>query len=107
MFDPLSAIVGVVIFFIGFLVGRRRRRADPRGQVPAQPFCGCGDHLSVHDPETGRCHAVHMRRVKPKGGKDPYDEPFPCPCRRYVGPEQIRDVWVPPPAIDPGKLSGE
>lgn len=106
MFDPLSAVVGVLIFAVGFLFGRRRRRA---GQMAAakQPICGCRDHLALHDLKTGKCHGVHTRTVVPKGGKRPYDVTAPCGCQRYVGPEPIRDVWVPPPAIDLEKPAGQ
>lgn len=94
--DPLSVIIGVVIFVIGVGVGvgvGRLRRP--------KPVCGCKHHLSMHDPETGLCHAEVEMKIDPPAGERDYVEWRPCACRRYVGPKPLADdVWVAPQAID-------
>ncbi len=101
--DPISAVVGVVIFLVGVGAGRAFRR----GQSPTgnQPICGCVHHLSMHDPETGHCHGQCEVTIKPPKGAYEYTEWRPCTCRRYIGPEPLADVWAAPLAIDHNKPS--
>jgi hypothetical protein len=88
--DPLSLAVGAGILAVGFLAGRigRRtgRRRPPDDQPDDQPICGCTHHRSMHDPESGTCHARVM---------DGYYQ-LTCRCRQYSGPVPIIDLWTPP-----------
>lgn len=100
--DPFSAAVGVVIFLVGVVAGRRMRARTPAAQ---QPVCGCTHNLSMHDPGTGHCHErVRLLITPPKGGTS-YTEWPQCTCRRYIGPEPLADVWAAPLAIDHNKPS--
>jgi hypothetical protein len=47
-----------------------------------QPFCGCGHHLSFHNPRTGSCAEED------------------CRCQQYVGPEPLGHIFA-QPLIDP------
>lgn len=98
--DPVSAVVGVVIFVVGVVVGRVRRRRPNDAPVGAAPVCGCRHHLSMHDPQTGLCHGVAWRLHTPPKGQT-FDLKDECPCRHYVGPEPLSLVAAQPLAVDP------
>lgn len=84
--DPLSLIIGAGILGVGWLAGRFRRPA----RAPKEPryICGCGDHLSEHDPQTGRCHGTTTRDIYRKGDWEG-EEAVACTCRQYVGPRPL------------------
>lgn len=94
MIDPISLAVGAAILAVGFLTGRlsRRRVKDD----PAKPVCGCGHSLAEHDRDTDRCHA-QIRRDKYDSIGDWVGHTWvPCTCRRYVGPQPVESLWMPP-----------
>lgn len=55
-----------------------------------QPICGCGHHLSFHNPRTGGCAEQE------------------CRCQQYVGPEPLGHVFaqplINPGVVDPGAI---
>jgi hypothetical protein len=89
MIEPLSLAVGAALLAVGFLAGRIGRVS--RRPPDDQQVCGCTHHRSMHDPESGACHA----RVK-----DGYYD-YTCRCRRYSGPVPIETLWTPPVLPEP------
>lgn len=94
--DLVMNYVAPLGFFggIAYLMGwtpRRRPKADPNA-----PICTCKHPLSSHDPQTDRCYTEidwHMQKGKRISQQ--------CPCRQYVGPKPIDQVFQPrilPPA---------
>jgi hypothetical protein len=73
----------------GELAARRKAALIPPPEP--QAICGCGHHLSFHNPRTGAC------------AEDG------CRCQQYVGPEPLGHVFaqplIDPDAIDPGQHS--
>jgi hypothetical protein len=74
------------LFALGVVAGavwmnnRHRSAAAPAGNR-----CGCGDHLAVHDPKTGRCYGEHRRPMYDSQGRRSGREWVPCACRQFVG----------------------
>lgn len=92
----LSFAIGAAAFGAGYLARARRRHA-----APAAPMCACGHGLNFHDGQ-GSCHGVAGKTNKVYDHEGftllSYD-PVSCTCQRYVGPEHIADVWVPPTSL--------
>lgn len=88
MIDPLSLAVGAGILFAGFLAGRFGRR--PRAVAAT---CSCGHGLAYHDRQTGHCYAEKSRDMHNYRGAIEWVR---CSCRRYIGPEPLADIWIPP-----------
>ncbi|WP_242910242.1 hypothetical protein [Actinomadura terrae] len=84
---------------------KRHRLGIPLPPEPRpDPICGCLHHLAFHDPRTGRCNGTAPEATKWKD--DPYGQKVPiawktapCPCLRYVGPEQPADAADTPPPM--------
>lgn len=93
MFDPVTLITGAGIFAAGTLLGRIRRA----GRQPPVAKCSCGHAMALHDKAADKCHGENSRTRFNKNGEAIGVDWVPCPCRRYVGPEHIADVWAPPP----------
>jgi hypothetical protein len=73
MGDAILLAVGAAIFALGYLSGRVGRA---RRQPKSSPYkCGCGHHLSHHDPEANACNASIHRDGS-------YVD---CACKQYVG----------------------
>ena len=74
---PITSLLDAAVVALGYLflgaawvaLLRRRKPADPKS------ICGCGHHLSFHDPTSLDCR--HTRR-----GSHHRD----CGCRRFTGP---------------------
>lgn len=84
-------LVGAGLAALGYLV--KGLRKDKHRHSPIGPVCDCGHPLSFHGETTRRCHAqtrqaVSDRKLLRANGQ--------CPCQRYVGPEPLMSVWVPP-----------
>lgn len=58
--------------------------SEPGRQLPAadRPVCGCGHHLSYHDPNTGQC--LHKRTFLQR-----HVYTAQCSCQQYIGPEPV------------------
>jgi hypothetical protein len=88
----------------GLAIGRRRRRRFPTQPAkPRAPLCSCTHGLNYHDVETGLCHAKiptggSTLTVFDDQGRNLGEERqlMDCPCRRYIGPEPLPDLWIPP-----------
>lgn len=90
----------------------RRKRKEPE---PPQPVCGCGHHLSFHDPVTSHCGHVEsvvvdiVEVVRTKAGNpvldtwgyvqkartQDYRGEHTCGCKRYIGPEPLTAYYAP------------
>jgi hypothetical protein len=81
-----SALTG-----IGIVYGRRLGRRDRQTAEP-RPICTCDHPLSSHDPDTDKCHGRTNERYSDRRGGWVTD---PCPCRQYVGPRPIDQVFQP------------
>jgi hypothetical protein len=96
--DPLSLAIGAACVAVGYALGEipgRRPKTDPA------PICPCKHSIAVHDPETKQCREQERRdRWDSAGDWVGYDY-VPCPCRRYLGPELLADVWSPGIALPP------
>lgn len=109
--DPLlfvatiaSPLTGVLGAWLGFKLGRARREAET-----TPPYvCACGDSLATHDPGTGHCHQMHVRKnVYSPAGEYIGNQLVQCGCRRYVGEFPVDQVdWaavsLPSPENNPG-----
>ena len=65
-----------------------KRNAALQAPSGPQPVCGCGHHLSFHNPRTSACAA---------------DD---CRCQQYVGPEPLGHVFA-QPMVDPEAIAPE
>jgi hypothetical protein len=65
-----------------------KRNAALMAPPEPQPICGCGHHLSFHNPRTGACAEED------------------CRCQQYVGPEPLGHVFA-QPLIDPGAIDSQ
>jgi len=96
VFDPITLVAGAGILTAGTLLGRIRRRTTA---APSPvPTCGCGHPMALHDRDSDECFADEQRPHYSKSGSRNGFEWVQCPCRRYLGPDHIADVWVPPSA---------
>ncbi len=105
----IELLAGGGLVIAGVLLGRflPARRRGPKPVKPVQPICGCGHHLSLHDPETKACHGSARgteTAVRDKAGDPVLDswgyvqttyEKGPCACRHYTGPEPLPDYYAP------------
>ena len=92
--DPISLLAGGVLVLVGMALGHLgRRRARPK---PVEPICGCRHHLAKHDPETGECHDTDTRYEFDLAAGAAVLKAHRCPCRQYVGPVPIAQLWTPP-----------
>ena len=103
MIDPLSMIVGALLLIAGIVFGHITGRRKPVLPVaPTVPMCPCGHDIAIHDPTSSHCRGSIRREHYYKGGDRNGWEWTPCPCRRYLGPELLRDIWTGPgPALPP------
>lgn len=97
--DPLSMIIGLVIFAAGWVAGRIRRRQRTPRALPA-PLCACAHGINYHD-ESGPCHATrqgnYVNQYDASGrNRGLGHDQVPCMCQRYVGPEILPSVWAQP-----------
>lgn len=95
MFDPITLGVGGALLAVGWLAGRLTGVRTVRSDMP-RATCGCDHDLSLHDPETKKCHAEIARQVHDDYGYWVSYEWVPCPCRQYIGPKPIEEVFAPP-----------
>lgn len=95
--EPLTLLVGVVIFLAGTFFGRSMRRKPPK---PPALDCGCGHNYGAHQAGN-RC----MSGIKTanRWSYDSYNKITtptnwhypPCPCQYYDGPEPLPRTWSP------------
>lgn len=64
----------------------RKRQLDATHPLPVKPICGCGHDLAFHNIETNACHHIDGDRR--------------CTCQRYIGPELLGQIYL-PPLVDP------
>ncbi len=60
----------------------KKRELEVTSPGPVRPVCGCGHDLAFHNVETNACHYRQNDST--------------CTCQRYVGPEPLVQVFVPP-----------
>lgn len=90
MIDGMQLVVPALevgaAFLLGFVSGRRRRRAG----APAQPrpVCPCGHAIGFHEERDGKCHGEEEQR-RFTGPASFRDVMVPCTCLHYSGPELI------------------
>ncbi|MPQ97530.1 hypothetical protein GB931_06260 [Modestobacter sp. I12A-02628] len=99
--EPVSLLVGAALLAVGYLGGRLGRRRPTAPGAPLTPMCGCAHPLSQHDPGSSTCHAEVPRDAYDKRGRWQGHSWVRCPCRQYVGPRPIDEVFAPrvlPPA---------
>lgn len=98
-------ITGALILLAGIAIGMILRSfpARRKGPKPVEAVCGCEHHHSMHDPETGACHAtVQVSRYSRDGEWTGYEQK-PCACRRYSGPEPLPSFYAPEIAGEAGQ----
>jgi hypothetical protein len=61
------------------------RSAVTAGPAEPQPVCGCGHHLSFHNPKTQTCASDG------------------CRCQQYIGPEPLGHI-IALPLVDPDTM---
>jgi hypothetical protein len=89
-----SAGIGVIIFVIGFLLGR----ASQTRQSPPllQPICGCEHGLNMHGTD-GQCHEIDLIPVDWDGYHRAIEwQEHSCTCQKYVGPKPIEELFSTP-----------
>jgi hypothetical protein len=91
----LEMALGGGLVLVGFVLGRVHRPA--RTVKPVAPICACGHPLSTHRRDTNECvkEIKHEYWTSSAGTVVKFK---PCPCVRYVGPEPLPEVWIPPAA---------
>jgi hypothetical protein len=79
---------GALILAVGILIGIvvRSLPARRRGTKPVEAVCGCGHHLSYHDPKTRACGYASSPVVKSTATITEYGKAMQCPCLAYTGP---------------------
>lgn len=97
MSNALLVLLGAVIAYSGVLLGiARERRRRPEPPKTPDPICGCEHDLAMHDPETNRCHhEERVARFRESDNKFIGYYQGTCPCRQYVGPRPIDQVFLP------------
>lgn len=100
MMEPLTLLAGAGLLAAGWLAGHLTGRRAERRRLdkPREPICGCTHHLAAHDPKTSECTAAVERQLRNDRNSMAGTDWVECACRRYVGPEPISSVWVPPVA---------
>lgn len=82
------------------LAYRWLRRRDPRYQV-VRAICGCGHHISAHDPKTNACNAsTKQHEVWDENQRAHVDKLVRCACLQYVGPRPIDTLYSLPISTD-------
>lgn len=90
-----SAGVGVVIFLIGFLLGRISPKSE-LPELPPQPICGCEHGLNMHGAD-GKCHEIEMVPVSwDSYGRETRWNEYSCTCQKYVGPKPVEELFTTP-----------
>jgi hypothetical protein len=98
-------ITGALILAAGIVLGWLLRSLPARRKEPepVKAVCGCTHHHSMHDPQTGACHAaVEVSRYNQHGGWTG-KEYKACACRRYSGPEPLPEYYAPEIAGEAGQ----
>jgi hypothetical protein len=106
----IAAWGGIAIFALGAMLGRasERRRQPSQRPETARYVCGCGHHLSLHNPETGRCNgSVEVQEYKKGSGY--IDVRVGCGCLQYIGErpvdhDTLAELLRPKP-VEPPKTS--
>jgi hypothetical protein len=94
--EPLSLLIGGGLLAVGFLAGRLGRARQPARPSVMTATCTCKHPLSQHDSRSNTCYAEIPRDAYTKRGRWAGHTWVPCPCRQYVGPRPIDEVFVPP-----------
>lgn len=91
----ISLCLGVLAGAAAARIGRPKRTAfDPITEPIRLAMCNCRHPLSSHDPDTNRCHETDRREGFYTPGEWSTRD-IPCPCRQYVGPRPIDQVFSP------------
>lgn len=99
-------LTGALILLAGIAIGWLLRSLPGRrkGPKPIEARCGCRHHHSMHDPETGRCHArVDEPATYYRDGDPTSYVKVQCPCQRYSGPEPLPSYFAPEIAAEAGQ----
>lgn len=84
--EPVSMVVAVVIFILGFVVGKVNRSKSKEFNPP-KPICSCLHPYGMHD-EKGNCVAEKLVAV------NHVQKVFGCPCIRYDGPRPVETFFA-------------
>jgi hypothetical protein len=87
-----GALIAVVCLLLG--VGVRSLPARRKGPKPVEAVCGCGHHLSYHDPKTRACGYASRPVVRSTASITEYGDALRCPCLSYTGPEPLH-TYIP------------
>lgn len=63
-------------------LGAKQRELEAAHPHMVKPICGCGHDLAFHDQAASVCHHSESEAR--------------CACQRYVGPEPLGQVYLPP-----------
>jgi hypothetical protein len=97
--DPISLAVGAGLLAAGALLGRLTKRGGNKpdqSEPKSEPICGCGHSLAKHERDTERCRGEDGRDRYNDRGHWMGHEWVPCTCQRYVGPQPVESLWLPP-----------
>ena len=92
--EPVSLLIGGGLVVVGWVAGRVGRRRPSGPPPPPVATCGCGHPLAQHDREASTCHA-EIPRDAFKFGRWAGHTWVRCPCRQYIGPRPIDEVFAP------------